>query len=305
MDFRPAPSHGGAIGLGLLAAAVIVEGLLLWQLWGAILGGLGPDAALLGLLATAGVPLCAWLAYWVWGYFSLRYSVTRDGVIIRWAAHRHVLPMREISHLFAGRPYGGRLRGLHWPGHEIGRTSFQAEDGQSHPLLVYATVPAPGQLVLLAGGLTYAISPADRTGFINEFKIRERLGPLQPLAHGTLQPRWAGLTIWRDGLSLALLAAATLANVLIWCGLAWLYPGLPRQVALLAQYDPALGQTVAGPMQPLPAAWLLPVIGLAALLADAVLATAVHARAELGARLLLSGALLVQLALGVVLIRII
>lgn len=301
MSFEAAPSRGGWIGLGLsLASLAALSGLVL-----AIRAlGPGPRSALLGLLALAVLPLILLLVYWTWGFFSLRYRVGRDGLIIRWAASRQVVPMAEILSVEAGRPFAAPLRGLRWPGHLIGRTLVEDAAGPQ-VTLAYATAPAEAQLLVVTRSLAYAISPADPAAFVAELERRRAMGPAQAWTQHTERPGWASLSLWSDPLALRALAVAVMLNALAFAFIAWQYPSLPERVVVQYRFDAALGATVRGPAQPLDTVWLLPFISLAALLLDIGLAAAVHARARLGANLLLIGATLVQIALLIVLTRLV
>lgn len=300
MDFRAAPSRGGPIGLALLAAAFAVEMVLLAAIR---LYGLGPKAAIFLLVAVLLLPLIGWLTYWVWGYFSLRYSLSRDRLEIRWAASRQIVPMAAITHVLGGRAYIDELRGFRWPGHEVGRAQTALDDGAVRDTLVFATTPPDGQLLIVVPDLAYAISPSDRAAFIEEFKMRRRLGPVQHVDHRTAQLAWASHALWRDWLALRVMTVAVLLNALAFAWLVWHYPTLPGEIALQFRFDPELGATVPGPLRPLADVWILPLIGLTSLAVNLVLGAIVHSRGRLAALLLAFGALLVQVAVGVVLLK--
>lgn len=298
MAFSAAPSRGGWVGLGLVAAASAVWlGLLVW------IGRAGPSpqGAVLGFLALGMSGVVAAVAYRAWGHFSLRYTTSRDGVAIRYAASEQIVPIGEITHVLSGRPYSAELAGWRWPGSEVGRTEFIDNDGQTHPLLVYATQPPEAQLILLTPGLAYAISPADRKAFIEDFRMRQRLGPVQVLSQHTATRGLARLTLWRDSWALGALGLGLLVNAVILAGIAWRYPSLPAELALRFQYDPITRLAVDGPLRPRPEVWTLPAIGLAILAANGIFATAIHGRSRLAAMLLLTGAVIVQVALILVL----
>jgi hypothetical protein len=296
MDFNPAPSRGGLVGVLLLGLAVAAGlGFVAAALW----QGPGPTAALLLLAAALMVPLGLRLAVWLWGYATLRYTITRDGILIRWGATYQVVPMADITHVLNGRPYAARRSGLAWPGHEVGRTSILTDDGVNHPTLVFATMPPEQQVLVVTPGLAYAISPDDRAAFIEEFRVRSRLGSVQRLQQGTDQPAWARLPIWHDGPAVRLLLAALVLNLLAFTWLVWHYPALPAQLPLQFSFDAVNRMPVPGPLRPKAAVWLLPVITLAATLLNGSLAILVHRRLRLAAFLLLVGALLLQLALAI------
>jgi hypothetical protein len=301
MELAAASSPGRWIGLALLGTAFVGEGLVAYAAWRV---GPGPLAAVFLLIALAGLPALARLAYWVWGSINLRYRLGRDGIAIQWAGATHVVPMAAITHVLDGRPYDEKLRGLHWPGHEVGHTSIATDDGRVRPALVYATAAPDRQLLIVTEDLAYAISPTSRAQFLAEFRMRQRLGTVQQLDHETVEAAWLGLALWRDPLAFRLLAAALLLAVLSLAWLVWHYPGLPRQVdvsvrvlappGLVPEATRARGQL-----------WSLPLLGMAAVAVNWLLAAIVHERAQLAATLLAAGALLVALSLWVVMIGLI
>ncbi len=301
MNFRAAPSRGGWIGLALLAVAIAVEAGLIVAVR---LQGLGPRSAVLSLVAFVLLPLVAWLAYWVWGYFSLRYNLTRQGLVIHWAANRQIVPMKAITHVLTGREYAKALRGFHWPGHEVGRTQVISDDDETWETLVYATTPPAGQLLIATPDLAYAISPADRAAFIEEFRVRRRMGPVQLVRQETVRPVWAALTLWRDGWMLRLIALTATLNALAFAHVMWHYPSLPDAVAWQLRYDPLLGVATSGPLRPTYFVWTLPLMGFAILAANLVIGALAHSRSRLAAAILAIGALLAQMAVGVALLKV-
>lgn len=300
MDFRAAPSRGGIIGLTALAAALTAWGLLVFGAW---TSGPGPRAAVLGLLAVLLLPACVLLLYWVWGYFSLRYSLSRDSLTIAWAASRQIVPMDAITHVLAGRPYATAVRGFRWPGHIVGRTTIQDEGEPERPTLVYATAPPSRQLLIVTPSLAYAISPTDAGAFIDDFKMRRRLGPVQIAQQRTEQAFWARSTLWSDPAALWLLVAGFLLGALALAWFTWHYPELPPEVSVQFRYDPVVRAAVPEVLQPVATVWRLPLIGVAAMVFNGLAAVLVHERARLAALLLLLGAVLVQVGLAVVLSR--
>lgn len=301
MDFRASPSRGGWIGLG----AVTGLGALAWFLvsWIRRLGP-SPRSALLGLLVLLLLILLVLMAYWTWGYFNLRYRLSRDGLAIRWGAGRQIVPMSEILRLSAGRPFIAPVRGLRWPGYVLGRTLIAGEaEGEAQVVLAYATQPPEGQLLVHTRSLTYAISPEDPAGFIEDFKRRRGLGPVQDLTQHTERPRWASLSIWSDPTALRALLTAFLLNALAFAFIAWQYPELPEQVVVQYQFDAQRGFSYPGSAQPLATVWRLPFISLAGFLLNGALAAGLHPRSRLAANMLLMGSAVVTIALILVLTR--
>ena len=299
MDFEPAPSRGGWVGLALVVGVVVVQLVLAAAAIGA---GFGPLAAVLTVTLVLLAPLVMRLAFWWWGWRTMAYHVSRDGIVIRWGPMRQAVPMTDITHVLNGRAFAGPLRGLHWPGHLVGHTTVTTDDGATHDTLVFATRPPEEQVLIVTPGLAYAISPADRAAFVEEFRIRNRLGPVQTLHQGTDQPAWARRAIWRDDLALRLAAVGVGLCVLAFAWLVWRYPDLLAATPLQWTYDAITHATVPGPARPRAAVWLLPVIGLAGTVLNLGLGFWVHPRDRVAALLLLAGAVSLQLALAVVLV---
>jgi hypothetical protein len=286
-------------GAGALTVALLA---LIGLAWGAARSGPSPTAVLLLAPMLVLLPLILWLAYWTWAYWTLRYEVGRDGLILHWAGARQVVPMGEITHVL-NRASGSPRSGLRWPGWSTGRDLVQDEAFGEREAIVLATAPVDDQMLVVTRALAYAISPDDPKAFADEFKRRRALGSTQVLDERTHPPRWARLSLANDRVAQGLLATAVLICVLAFAWLTWHYPQLPGQLALRYRFDAAAGATIPGAVAPLNVAWRLPSLGLLALVANLFLALRIHADARLAARLMLVGSVLVQLALAVALLR--
>jgi hypothetical protein len=288
------------MGLAVLGGLAVVIAAILAAL---VKQPIGPWSAVLGLATAALVPLALRLAWWVWGYFSMRYEVTRDGLIIHWAGMRQVVPMDDVRRITSGRPFTGNVQGIRWPGYQIGHAQLEAEPGEVTEALVYVTAPPAGQLLLHTSHLVYAVSPADPAAFVEEMKVRRRLGTVQRLNQETLRPRFARLSIWSDSLTLKILLGGLLLNALLFAWTAWRHPGLAPELILQYRFDPIQGLQVPQPARAREAIWNLPTMGLAAIALNGLLALVVHSRARLAASLLAIGAVIMQLAIGIALSR--
>jgi hypothetical protein len=300
MVAKPAASRGVWLGaLLVLAAAALVAAAG----WGLAVTWPGPAAAVLFSVLLVGLVLLSVAAYWLFGLLTLTYSVSRDGVTLSWAASRTTVPMGDITHILQGRPYAEPLRGLRWPGHEVGRTTLVTDDGLRRELFVLATLPPERQLILVTSDVAYALSPQSRSAFVRELMLRRHIGPVQPLEHGTRNPLLGRFGIVRDSLAARLLLLAALVNAVAFAWLIWHYPALPSRVALWYQYDATAGRPITVSLQPLALAWQLPAVGFLALALNAAVAAAVYARARLGAHFLALGAVVLQLLILVTLLR--
>jgi hypothetical protein len=302
MRFRPAASRGGFIGLVALAAIVLVELAAIALI---VRGPIGPRSAILGLLALVLVPVIGRLGLWVLGYYRMAYEVSRDGLVVQWGFLRQVIPIQEISRIASGRELVGGLVGIRWPGYMVGQSRVRARDDRIVEALVYATTPVEGHLVIFtSSGVAYVISPADRTAFIEEFKVRRRLGPVQRLTQETVQPWFLKRAIWADRPLLRAVVIAVLLNAILFAATAWRYPELPAELPLQYRFDPEAARSVAGALRPRSAIWMMPRVGLAALGLNVVLAWVIHPRARHAAALLVVGVVVLQIIIGIVLIRV-
>ncbi|MHB1318801.1 MAG: PH domain-containing protein, partial [Anaerolineae bacterium] len=250
----------------------------------------GPGLAFAGALLMLAL---AFLGLWLYGLIellSLRYLVDRNGVEIRTASARQTIPHAAIQRIDFGEAAGApsRLRGIAWPGYMRGTLSA-TPFGR---IAVWATEPLQRQLILVTDEMCYAISPADRAGFVQRYHMRRELGALESLPQRLTPVGIASWTVWRDrvfwlamALGLALsagLAALTAAS----------YSSLPAIVPL---HWGATGQPDR--LAPRLDVFAIPAIGAAVLLANLALAVGVHHRERLGARLLAWGTIAAQLAL--------
>ncbi len=296
---KAASSPGGLIGFLLCGLALALVGALALA---AQRAGPSPRGALLGLTTVLALSLLAFLLWWSWGYFNLRYSLEPDALVIRWASNRYILPYAGLDKPQLGGPRQPP-RGLRWPGYAVGRVPDEEGVATGGPVFSLATRPAAEQVLLGTPVGGFAISPTDPATFLSDLETRRKLA-----TGGSTQPRiqrrgLAGLDLWGDSLALRALVVGLLLNLLAFTWIAWQYPGLPERVALRYRYDPGFGLTLPGAPQPVGTVWRLPMLSLAMLLINAAAAALIHKRIRMGANLLLIGAAIVQAGLVFILTR--
>ena len=292
MVFRPAASRGGWIGL---TVCILVWGIWLGMAFRMYSLGPSPTAASLGMLMLFSLPILALLSFWTLSFFRLHYRLTRDAVFIRWGFDEQVIPMQDVREISTGRAYASPLRGLRWPGFEHGQTQIENQSGSMDPVLVYATRPPADQILVHTAGLSYAISPEDPSAFVEDFLRRKRLGTVNELQSQTQRGWFHRLSLLSDRTSIALLSAALVFNMLAFALIAWQYPELGESLVQRFRYDPQFQVSVSEAPQASENLWIFPWIGSLVWFFNIVLAGLVHARAQLGARLLLASSLLLQL----------
>ena len=296
---KAASSPGGLIGFLLCGLALALAGALALA---AQRAGPSPRGALLGLTTVLALSLLAFLLWWSWGYFNLRYSLEPDALVIRWASNRYILPYAGLDKPQLGGPRQPP-RGLRWPGYAVGRVPDEEGVATGGPVFSLATRPAAEQVLLGTPVGGFAISPTDPATFLSDLETRRKLA-----TGGSTQPRiqrrgLAGLDLWGDSLALRALVVGLLLNLLAFTWIAWQYPGLPERVALRYRYDPGFGLTLPGAPKPVGTVWRLPMLSLAMLLINAAAAALIHKRIRMGANLLLIGAAIVQAGLVFILTR--
>ena len=296
---KAASSPGGLIGFLLCGLALALAGALALA---AQRAGPSPRGALLGLTTVLALSLLAFLLWWSWGYFNLRYSLEPDALVIRWASNRYILPYAGLDKPQLGGPRQPP-RGLRWPGYAVGRVPDEEGVATGGPVFSLATRPAAEQVLLGTPVGGFAISPTDPATFLSDLETRRKLA-----TGGSTQPRiqrrgLAGLDLWGDSLALRALVVGLLLNLLAFTWIAWQYPGLPERVALRYRYDPGFGLTLPGAPQPVGTVWRLPMLSLAMLLINAAAAALIHKRIRMGANLLLIGAAIVHAGLVFILTR--
>ena len=296
---KAASSLGGLIGLLLCAlVAALASGLTP----AALRAGPSPRGALLGLTTAVVLGFLAFLLWWSWGYFNLRYSLEPEALVIRWASNRYVLPYAGLDKPRRGGP-SLPPRGLRWPGYAVGRIPDTDEDPVVGPIFSLATRPAAEQVLLGTPVGGFAISPSDPSTFISDLEARRKLAVGGSALPFVQRRGLAGISLWTDSLALRALVVGLLLNLLAFIWIAWQYPGLPAAVALRYHYDPVFGLTLPGALQPADTIWRLPMLSLALLLFNVAAAALIHKRIRMGAHLLLIGSALVQAGLVLILTR--
>jgi len=287
--WKPSRLKGAAMGLAMALLVLALDGLSLFHLTHSPITLL---SFFEGLLVVLSLPILATLGYWLYGLFDLRYLLDRNGLVIVWAGTRQIIPLNRITRVVRGETIGEevKMQGIKWPGYHI---AYGQVEGLGL-VLSYSTRPLRDQLLLVTPTITYGISPSDPEGFLADFELRRRLGPIRPLRQRSIQARFVTLPFWRDRIAHLLLALGSVANAALFAYICSIYPALPRFLPL--HFD-ALGQVNRiGPRSEI---LLLPACGLIMLLFNSVLGFWVFNRERLAAYLLFAAAILVQALLWV------
>lgn len=293
MTFKSAVAVDGWRGAAACGGTVLLIILLLAWLTSRPVSGLSFVLALLILVA---IPLLGYVGFRTLSSLFMEYWVDRDGVTVVWGPMREIIPIGSIERIQRGGFEGLRGRWWEWPNPYL----TEGAAGGLGPIHSLATRPAAEQVVLVTSQAAYALSPRAPDEFITALQARHKLGParlLKPERHWPSPWQWG---IWRDRLALALLGLAALVNLLLFGYLCFRYPQLPANLPL--HFD-AQGQPdrYGSPAS----LFVLPLIGLGALVINGLWGVALYQRHRTGAYLLWGGALVVQFLVAVALVNLV
>ena len=286
MEWNIQPRLGNWVGISIILWLVSLDAVLIWI--AAQLPTITVITFILVLLALASLPIIAPIVYSLVGLNRAQYALDRNLLTIRWGAVQQIIPMASIRKVLHGSEIAGqirRFRGGRWPGHWVG----QAEVKDVGPVLFYAAGGPDQQLVIVTPGLAYAITPADLAGFVEAFDQRQKMGPTQRVEQVSIQPELYDWPLWTDPLALGLVGLAVIACLLLFGYTCLRFPELAPRVAL--HFDASGEPDRFGPRLQV---FTLPLIGLMALGANVIAGVPMYLRERVGAYLLWSGALVVQ-----------
>ena len=158
----------------------------------------------------------------------------------------------------------------------------------------YASASLPQQLILVTPSISYAISPADAAGFIESIKARYELSPTQAVVQTTEHPAFFSWPLWSDRVAHYLLITGATMCLLLFGLVSLRFPTLPPVLPL--HYN-ALG--LPDRNGPATQVFLLPLIGLLALVMNTLVGGLFYRREQVAAYLLWGGTIVVQVLLWI------
>ncbi len=276
--------RGLVVGTSLIVTIILVDVGLIWL---AATRPLSIETFVIGLAVLVSLGLMGLVGYWLYGLARSGYFLDRNALVIRWGPTEQTVPTGRIERVLKGAEIEGRIRfrGGMWPGHCVG----YGEVPGVGPALFYATVPPRHQIYIVTPGLTYGISPANREGFLESLRTRLEMGPTQIVEQSSRRLTFLNWPIWGDRVGLLLLTAGVLAVLALIGYLCFQFPMLPRLVPL--HFDAVGKPDRLGPRSQI---FVLPLIGLLALLFNGVLGWLAYRHERMASYLLWGGAVLVQ-----------
>ncbi len=182
-DFSRKPYLTTLFAIGVVAVLALVEALRLP--WGA----LALASASIGFLGLA------WSAHLALSYcraLSLRYLVTRDGIVLEDCLGSTIVPIRIIKEVQDGWSSSGKF-GKHWLGKTTGRP------GSKRPVKLHATRPPDEQLLMVTRGkFDYGISPAEKAAFLTTLEKVKGMGAIRMKEESYIPSRWRSMLPFGD-----------------------------------------------------------------------------------------------------------
>ncbi len=290
MEWLTDKRTGTQTGLLFIVGLVVLD---IFCLIGITTQPIGPLTFILSLIILGSIPLLALIGYQLYGLARSGYDVDRNAVTIQWGPIKQIVPVESIQRIMLGTEVEGRVeyfRGWRWPGLMQGQ-GFLSE---AELTVFYASTSLPQQLILVTPSISYAISPADTAGFIESIKARYELGPTQAIEQTSEHPAFFDWPLWSDRIAHYLLITGATMCLLLFGLVSLRYPTLP---AILPLHYNALG--LPDRTGPATQVFLLPFIGLLALVTNTLLGGLFYRRERVAAYLLWGGTIVVQVLLWI------
>jgi len=294
MTWRPRSSPAGFFGIGatlVLGFATLAS--LLFAIRQAV--GFGMFVALLVALICGVFGLT--ILIFTYGYFTLRYRFERQALVVRWLGRQEAVPFAKVDGIFAGPRLGQavRVRGLNWPGYHVGVGRTR---GMGVVRYYTTTSNLDDVALVVTPAATYALSPADPTGFRQE--LIRRVEESNEVEGAEAEPNGRSFPpVLRDA-TFPLLLLASLALLAVSVGYVSLkWEGLPETIPLHFAADGTPDQLGAREE-----VFRVPGIGAAIMIANLGLGLALYARERAAAQMLWAASVVVQLLVLVATARI-
>jgi len=169
--------------------------------------------------------------YWTWACHSLRYSIDRNALSIRWGGIQQVVPLDNIERLVpAEEGEHPRIEGVSWRGHHVGRGFVPIMGGD---VLFYSAHRSMTEVLYVqTAEVTYAISVPDHIVFAQTVQAGQARGAL--FAQQQAVHRWGvpAQSFWIDANARLLAAALVVSFIAVLGYVLHEYPGLPQSVPL-------------------------------------------------------------------------
>lgn len=214
-------------------------------------GGLFVFYLFLFLGALGGLPL---VAYRLYGLLNSRYTISRDGLYLRWGLRQIQLPIQEIEWARTFESVGLELPAPRFfrSGILVGQ-SFSEELG----IIEYLSTGLTDLLLVATRDRIYAISPRDISGFTRTLRQAIESGSLSPVAGYSAIPVSLLSQLWENRLIKMLMASGFVFNVGLFVVVNLV---IPQQTQISIGFDPELNPSPLIPVASLRLLSLLSII---------------------------------------------
>jgi hypothetical protein len=291
MTFKPLSRSDRWYGLLAMLGLILLDAGSVWVILHRPVDGL---SFMLALWLLASLLLLVYIGYRTLGAFTLEYWVDRDAVTIVWGPARQIVPVGQIQRVLAAADCRlPRPRPWHWPCPDRRRFTCAGLGVVNS----YSTRPLDQQLILVTGGESYGVSPADPGGFMKALQERYALGIGRPLQAELRRPPVWTWPLWKDRAALVLIGAGLLGVLLMFGALCFRFPELSSDLPL--HFDAG---GIADRIVPKSGLFVLPIIGLIAWAFNLVVGIWLYRHVQqTAAYLLWGGAVVVQFFAGLAL----
>jgi hypothetical protein len=227
MDTRPPRALGFAIGILLVLFFVVTIVVSVVQM---STGELSIWLALWVMLPLISLPLLLLILYRLYGLFTARYSVDRNGLRIRWGLAYDDIPIHQLVRVEPAGAIGLKQPpppGFWWPGLVIGKRHVEGLGEVEY----FAARGPSGLLVVQSGDRFLAISPPDADAFVKAVTDSLRMGALQTNEEVIARPNFALTRLGADRFALLLVILGGLLPIAMFVYLLLIVGGIPGQVA--------------------------------------------------------------------------
>jgi hypothetical protein len=290
----PRPSHAGRLLALIAAGALIVSALVFWLATRQDVG-LGMFFGL--LIGALALSLGGAVGFAALGYFTLRYSLEPDALVITWLDREERIPYAQIDGILGGSRLGPlHVRGLDLPGYRIGASRSRALG----LIRIYATSGRPDDIILVLTGTTsYALTPSSIEEFRGQLiRSAESSDPRRQSTRQALRPGVQAVP--RDTV---MLGAGLISILLLALMVAWIM----ARFASLPDLMPIHFDALSNPdfVAPKADVFRFPAVGGGILLINAVICAAIYSNERGAARLLAVSTIVIELVTLVAVIRVV
>lgn len=280
------------VGIGFFGLRLIIALARPPEAWAVSMPLFAELVALIALVLFAG-----FLVYRIAAVLTLSYEIDRNGVYVLWLGNRAVIPIEDIEMVDSGD------RGVRMPWRllqGIGYYWGQGKTSEGQRLHLFSTSPPSRCLMLHTTKNSYALSPQDQDGFVQNLEQRRRLGAVKPLAPTYDRGRILFYDFWNDRVVRWALILAFGLNLLLLGLLVARYPLLADYIEM--RFDAAGNVTELRPRHQI---LFLPLASFGLILLNTGLGLAIYRREHIGARVLQITSVLLPILFGVAVFHII